>query len=320
MLRSDTVPTVDHVHEAAERLEGVVHRTPVMTCESLDRLVGARLFFKCENLQKAGAFKYRGASNAIRLLTGEERARGVVTHSSGNHGQALALAAKTLGVTARVVMPSNSAEIKLESVKGYGAEVILCENVLEAREGEVAKLREETGAVEIHPYDDGRIIAGAGTAGLELLEPVDDLDVIAAPVGGGGLLSGASLAARALRPGIEVFGAEPELAADAHESLKTGVRQPPRPPVTVADGLRTALGALNFPIIQAHVADILLASDEEILVAMRQIWERAKLVVEPSAAVTLAAILKHPERVSGKRVGVVLSGGNVDLDPMFTAK
>jgi threonine dehydratase len=285
----------------------------VVTCEALDRIAGARLYFKCENFQKVGAFKYRGASNAIRLLDEDELRRGVVTHSSGNHGQAIALAARQRGATAHIVMPSTSPDVKVKSVEEYGGQVIFCENLLEDRERAIAKLREETGAVEIHPYDDGRVIAGQGTVALELVEQVSDLDSVIAPVGGGGLLAGTVIAVRALRPDIKVFGAEPELADDAFESLKRGERLPQRPPVTIADGLRTALGVLNFEILRESVDGILLASDDEILAAMRLIWERAKLVVEPSAAVPLAALLRDSQRVTGKKVGVVLSGGNIDL-------
>ena len=306
-------PSFDDVRAALQRISRHVHRTPVVTCATLDALVGTPLFFKCENLQKVGAFKYRGASNAIWKLSDDQLARGVATHSSGNHAQALALAARQRGAKAWIVMPSTSLAGKVAAVEGYGGQIVFCENTLEARESELKRIVDETGAEEVHPYDDDRVIAGQGTVALELLEDVDELDALITPVGGGGLLSGSALTVRALRPQMEIYGAEPELADDAFESLKTGKRQAPRPPVTVADGLRTALGVLPFEILKRDVDDILLVSEEEIVAAMHLIWERAKLVVEPSAAVALAALLRYSDSFRGKRVGVVLSGGNVEL-------
>jgi threonine dehydratase len=305
-------PSLQDVRTAAEAIAGVAHRTPVITCTSLDRLAGAQLFFKAENLQKGGAFKFRGATFAVKSLSDTEAARGVATHSSGNHAQALALAAKTRGIPAYIVMPRDSMAAKRAAVESYGGQITECEPTLTAREETLASVVRTCGAEIIHPYDDARIIAGQGTAALELLEEVPDLDAIVAPVGGGGLLAGTAIAGRGLRPSIRIVGAEPTLADDAHRSLETGVRQPPRPPQTVADGLRTALGELNFAILRETVDEIALVGETGILEAMRLLWERAKLVVEPSGAVPLAALLSHapPAR---QRIGVILSGGNVDL-------
>ncbi len=280
-------------------------------------MVGARLFFKCENFQKAGAFKFRGACNAIFSLSDEQASRGVVTHSSGNFAAALALAARKRGISARIVMPSNAPAVKVDAVKGYGGVITFCEPTLTSRESSAAKVIKETGATFVHPYNDYRIIAGQGTAALELMEEISDLDFILAPVGGGGLLSGTAIAAKALNPKIKVIGCEPKNADDAYRSIKAGRILPSENPNTVADGLRTSLGDKTFPIIQDLVSEILLATEEEIVTAMRLIFERMKIVVEPSAAVPLAVLLFKQLDVAGKKVGVILSGGNVDLSRFF---
>jgi threonine dehydratase len=309
-------PTLEQIREAAARISPYVHRTPVFTCRSLDAMTGATLFLKCENLQKVGAFKIRGATNAVLSLADREAARGVATHSSGNHAAALALAARWRGVRAYVVMPENAPAVKQRAVEGYGAEVVPCRPTLAAREEMLAEVVARTGATVIHPYDDYRIIAGQGTAALELCEEVDDLDVIMAPVGGGGLLSGTALAVRGVSARTRVLGAEPEIADDAFRSLQAGRIIPSSYPDTVADGLRTSLGELTFPIIRKHVDAIVTAGEADIIAATRTIWERMKLVVEPSAAVPLATILSGRVDLAGKRVGIVLSGGNVDLDTL----
>ena len=319
--RADPVPfrslfmlTLEDVRQAAELLAGKVHRTPVMTCAALDEVSGARLFFKCENLQKVGAFKMRGATNAVFRLSEAEANRGVATHSSGNHAQALALAARLRGIPAYVVMPSSAPEIKRRAVAGYGAEIITCEPTLAARECTLEQVVGRTGAHFIHPYDNSRIIAGQGTAALELLEDVPDLDVVMAPVGGGGLLSGTCIATAALAPAVRVIAGEPAGADDAARSLAAGRIIPSENPRTIADGLLTSLGRLNFPIIRKHVQAIWTVEDDGIIRAMRLVWERMKIIIEPSSAVCLAAVLERPEEVAGQRVGIIISGGNVDLD------
>ena len=307
-------PTIDDVRAAAARIEGEAHRTPVMTCEAIDAIVGMKLYFKCENLQKVGAFKFRGATNAVRSLGDDEAARGVVTHSSGNHAQALALAAKRRGIPAWVVMPTNAPTVKRKAVAGYGATIVDCEPTLEARETTAARVMDETGATFIHPYDDPRIIAGQGTAALELLQDVLGLDAVIAPVGGGGLCSGTCIAVHGTNPSVAVYGAEPALADDAARSLDAGELIPVGATKTIADGLRTSLSDLTFGILREHVRAIPTVAEDEIVNAMRLVWERMKLVIEPSAAVPLAACARlHPE-LAGKRVGIVFSGGNVDLD------
>jgi len=289
--------TVNDIRMAAKRIEGKAHLTPVMTCGAIDRLAGRRLFFKCEHLQKVGAFKFRGASNAVFSLGDLEASRGVLTHSSGNHAQALALAARMRGVPAHIVMPTSASPVKRRAVEEYGGRVVPCEPTLIARETTAAVVQEETGAVFIHPYDDPRIIAGQGTAALELLSQVDGLDAIIAPVGGGGLLSGTCIAARGIDPRIRLFAAEPQGADDAARSLAAGRLIPQTAPDTVADGLLTSLGELTWPIIRDHVEQVVTVSDEAIIAAMRLAWERAKLLVETSAA-----------------VAIILSGGNVELE------
>jgi threonine dehydratase len=298
---------------AADRIAAHVHRTPVLTCEALDARAGARLFFKCENFQKVGAFKMRGATNAVFALSDAEAARGVATHSSGNHAQALALAARRRGVPAYVVMPRNAPQVKKDAVAGYGAEIIDCEPNLAARESTLAAVVARTGAAFVHPYDNEMVIAGQGTAALELLTDHPDLELVLAPVGGGGLLSGTALATHALAPQAAVIAAEPAGADDACRSLAAGRIIPVENPDTVADGLLTSLGQHTFPVIRQHVREIWTVDDPAIIAAMRLIFERMKIVVEPSAAVGLAAVLDHRQQVAGRRVGIILSGGNVDL-------
>lgn len=312
-------PTFDDVRAAAERLRGVVHRTPVATCRALDELAGRELFFKCEHLQRVGAFKFRGASNAVALLSDAEAARGVVTHSSGNHAQALALAARRRGIPAHIVMPTGAPAVKRAAVAGYGAVIHECAPTLAAREQTAARVVAETGGVFVHPYNDPRIIAGQGTAALELLEVVPDLDAVFAPVGGGGLMSGTCLAVRARRPATLLFGAEPLGADDAARSLAAGRLLPQTAPHTVADGLRTSLGELTWPILRDHLAGIVTVDDDAILRALRLAWERAKLLIEPSSAVPLAAVLSEgfKARPGIRRVGIILSGGNVDFEALL---
>ncbi len=307
------------VREAAARIKGTVHRTPVMTCDTLDRLAGRRLYFKCENLQKVGAFKYRGATNAVLKLTDAEAAKGVVTHSSGNHAQALALAARVRGIPAYIVMPKTAPAVKRAAVEGYGGQVTLCEPNLAAREEAAARLVQETGAALIPPFDHVDVIAGQGTVALELLEDVPDLDAIITPVGGGGLLAGCTVAARGVKPGIRVFGAEPLGADDAARSKAAGVWQPQTGPNTIADGLLTSTGELTWPIIRDLVERVFTVTDDEIRVAMRLVWERMKLIVEPSGAVGAAVALTAAcKALAGlNKVGIVFSGGNVSLDKLY---
>jgi threonine dehydratase len=312
-----TGPPPEAVLEAAARIAGHVHRTPLATSRSLDERAGAELVLKCENLQRIGAFKIRGATNAVLSLTDDEAARGVACHSSGNHGQALALAARTRGIPAHVVMPRNASAVKRAAVAGYGARVVDCEPTEASRNETVARVVAETGAVEIHPFDDDRIIAGQGTAALELLEDGPELDTIVAPVGGGGLLSGTALAAavwadRTGRPAPAVWGAEPAAADDAQRSFRTGHLHPSDRPQTIADGLLTSLSPRTMAVIRARVGDIVTVDEGAIIDAMRLVWQRTKLLIEPSAAVAPAAVFAG--LVPGRRIGIVLSGGNVDLD------
>ena len=304
------------IRAAAARLEGVAHRTPVETCATIDRLAGRALFFKCEQFQRVGAFKFRGAWNAVASLDDETAARGVVTHSSGNHAQALALAARLRGIAAHIVMPHNAPMVKRRAVEDYGGRVVSCEPTLAAREETVIRLQADTGATLIHPYDDARVIAGQGTAALELLAQAGPLDAIVTPVGGGGLLAGTAIAARGVQPGIRVFAAEPAGADDAARSKRAGVRLPQEAPATIADGLLATLGTLTWPVLRDEVEEVILVSEREIVAAMRIAWERAKLLIEPSAAVAVAAVLSDRFRALdvGRRVGVVLTGGNVDLE------
>jgi len=310
----NAVPDHDTIKEAAERIAPWVHRTPVITCRSIDRLLDAEVFFKCENLQKVGAFKARGASNAVFSLSDEQAGRGVATHSSGNHAQALAYAAANRGVRAHIVMPSTSPKVKVDAVLGYGADITFCEPNQKAREDALEKVVRKTGAVFIHPYDDYGIIAGQATAAMELIDEVPGLDIIMTPVGGGGLLSGTLLSAHYFSPDTKVIAGEPAGADDAFRSLKEGRILESVNPDTIADGLLTSLGEKTFPIIRDYVDSILLASDEFIIKSMRLIWERAKLVVEPSGAVPLAALLQNNIDIKGKKIGIILSGGNADMD------
>jgi threonine dehydratase len=318
---SSTPATLDlaAVRAAAQRIAGQATVTPVMTCSTLDALAGRQLFFKCEQWQKVGAFKFRGACNALARLDPALAARGVVTHSSGNHAQALALAARCAGVPAFVVMPSNAPAVKRRAVEGYGAQIFLCEPTLEAREATAAQVLADTGGTFIHPYDHADVIAGQGTAALELLEQVNSLDGLITPVGGGGLLSGTCLAATSATPAPRVFGAEPQGADDAARSLQAGRLILQTAPNTIADGLLTSLGELTWPIIRDGVERIVTVSDEQIRQAMELLWMRAKLLVEPSAATVLAAVLTDEfKALPGlSRVGLVLSGGNVELAGCF---
>ena len=309
----DSPLTLADVEAAAARIAPFVHRTPVVTSASLDRVAGASLFFKCENLQRVGAFKMRGASNAVWSLAEEEARRGVLTHSSGNHGAALARAAGQRGIACRVVMPENAPKAKRRAVEDFGAVVVPCAPTLQAREETTARLLAETGAVLVHPYNDSVVIAGQGTAARELLQEVPDLDVVVAPVGGGGLLSGTAIATAALAPHAAVWGAEPSGADDAQKSLAAGRIVTVESPRTVADGLRATIGPLPFAVLTAHRVKIATVEDTAILAAMRFFWERTKLIVEPSAAVAVAAVLERAIPAAGARIGVILSGGNLDL-------
>lgn len=304
------------VQEAAERIKPYVHRTPILTNESLNQKVNAKVFLKCENLQKVGAFKFRGACNAVFSLMDEEAKHGVCTHSSGNHAQAIALAAKMRGIPAYIVMPSNAPQVKKKAVAGYGGQITFCEPTLEARESTLDGIRRDTGATVLHPYNNEKVIAGQGTATLELLEEVPDLDVIIAPVGGGGLLSGTSIAALGIKKGIRIIGGEPENADDAFRSLQAGEIIPSVNPKSIADGLLSSLGSLTFPIIQKNAEQIVTASEQGIVDVMKFIWERAKIVIEPSAAVALAVLWEQKIDLRGLRVGVIISGGNVDLEKL----
>lgn len=315
-LDINQIPGPETITAAHSRIRDWIKRTPVVTCSSIDQMAGAELFFKCENFQKVGAFKFRGASNAVLSLTPEAGSRGVATHSSGNHAQALALAARCRGFPAYIVMPDNAPSVKKQAVLGYGAHITECEPTLAAREETLARVVSETGATFIHPYNDYRIIAGQATAACELLEKVPDLDIIMTPVGGGGLLSGTALAARYFSPSVRVMAAEPAGADDAYRSLEQGRILPSVKPQTIADGLLTSLGDLTFPIIRDHVEGIVRVEEKTIVKAMRLLWERAKLLVEPSAAVVLAALFEKPSIFKGRRVGLILSGGNVDLEKL----
>ena len=309
-------PTLADIEQAAERIRPYAHLTPVLTSSALNQRTGAQLFFKCENFQKVGAFKFRGAANAVFSLSDAEAGRGAATHSSGNHAQALALAARLRGIPAHIVMPDNSPKVKVEAVKGYGGRIVFCRPTQEERERTLAEVVRETGAAFIHPYDNPRVIAGQATAARELLAEVQGLDLLLAPVGGGGLASGTALAARYLSPTTRVVAAEPAGADDAQRSLREGKIVPSLNPRTVADGLRTSLGRLTFPILRALLAEVVTVSEEGIVAAMRLVWERMKILIEPSAAVPVAALLEGGLQVRGLRVGVILSGGNLDLDAL----
>ena len=302
---------INDVREAQRRIAPYVHWTPVLQSKLLNELAGAQLFFKCENFQKAGAFKARGATNAVQLLSPEGLSRGVATHSSGNHGAALAWAASARDATAYIVVPNNAKQVKKDAISAYGAEIIECEPTLQARESRLQQVVKETGANFIPPYDDERVIAGQGTTALEMLDQVESLDTALVPVGGGGLLAGCLLGFSGSN--VETYGVEPEGADDAYRSIASRKRIKAHSPETICDGLLTTLGERNFPIIRDRVADILLVSDQEVIQAMYLLWTRLKIVVEPSSAVTLAGLLRHKELFAGKRVSLVLTGGNVDL-------
>jgi threonine dehydratase len=308
--------TLETIRMARERIAGRTRRTPVLENATLNALAGAQLYFKCENFQEGGAFKARGATNAVFALSAAELRAGVVTHSSGNHGAAVARAAGLRGVRARIVMPENSARTKFEAVRSYGGELLLCEPTMAAREALAAQVVAETGAVFIHPYDDPRVIAGQGTIALELLEDVPDLDWLLLPVGGGGLASGVSVAAKALRPAIRVIAVEPSGADDAQRSFVSGTLLPSRQPATIADGLRGALSARTLELMRRHVDDIVTVSDESIVRAMRTLWQQLKIIVEASAAVPYAALQEQRLDIGGARVGIIVTGGNVDLDQL----
>lgn len=308
--------TLADIRAAHARIADKIHRTPVLTSATLDALCRAQLFFKCENFQKIGAFKARGATNAVFALTDAEAANGVATHSSGNHAAALARAARLRGIPAHIVMPSNAPKTKIESVRRNGGFIVFCEPTLLAREAACAKIIAETAARLVHPFDDYAVMAGQGTATLELLEQAPDLDLIIVPVGGGGLLCGTAVAAKGARPGIRVIAAEPAGADDAARSVAAGRLIPLEQAATIADGLRTSLSARTFPLIQQQVDGIVTVSEESIVAAMRRIWEVLKIIIEPSCAVPYAAIMEGKIDVSGKRVGIILTGGNVDLDAL----
>lgn len=311
-----TIPTLADIRAAAVRIALLVHQTPVLTSWGLDAICGARVAFKCENFQRTGSFKIRGASNAILQLTDEQAACGVVTHSSGNHASAVACAARQRGIPSYIVVPKNAPQAKLDTAAGFGGQIHLCEPVLEARQAMVDEIHARTGAAMVHPYDNEFVIAGQGTAALELLEEISDLEVISAPVSGGGLLSGTAIAARELSPEIQVFGAEPVRADDAFRSFHSGKLEPLLDADTIADGLRANLCERTLAIIRSQVMDILTVEEEAIIEAMKLIWRYLKIVVEPSGAVPFAMLLEHRARFAGRRVGLILTGGNLDLDKL----
>lgn len=307
---------LNRIRTAHERIRPSIHRTPMLTSSRLDEASGASLFFKCENFQKIGAFKARGATNAVFSLDDAMARRGVATHSSGNHGTAVARAAKLRGIPAHIVMPSNSTKVKVRAVESYGAQILFCESTEAAREATCADVIKKTGAMLIHSFENEDVMAGQGTAAVELLEDVPDLDLVMCPVGGGGLLSGTSVAAKSMRPKIKMIAAEPENVDDAAQSFRAGRLIHTEKKFTIADGLRTNVGAPNFAIIQRCVDDIVTVSEAAIVSAMRTIWETMKIIIEPSAAVPYAAIAERKIDVAGKRVGIILTGGNVDLDAL----
>lgn len=309
-------PDLPAIRNAAARIAGLAHLTPVLRSRSLDALAGCELHFKCENFQRVGAFKFRGAANAVFSLDEATAARGVVTQSSGNHGAAVALACRLRGIPAHVVVPANAPKVKLAAIRDFGARIHLCEVAQADRDRVCGQVMDDTGGHLVHPFNDARVIAGQGTAALELLHAVPGLEALIAPVSGGGLLSGTVLAAHGLDPEIACYGAEPAGARDAHDSLAAGEHLTGRTAQTLCDGLRAELGPPTFAILREHVRGIVLVDDAETVAAMRLIWERLKIVVEPSAAIAFAAILKQPERFAGHRVGVILSGGNIDLEAL----
>ena len=307
------LPSLSDIQSAHSRIKPFIHQTPVLTSQQLNRIFGCELFFKCENFQKVGAFKFRGATNAILSLNEDQKQRGVVTHSSGNHAAALSLAASMNGVKAFIVMPETAPEVKKNAVKGYEAEITFCKPTLQAREETAQKIIDRTGATLVHPYDNFNVICGQGTASLELLNEVPDLQIVAAPIGGGGLMSGTSTAIKSINDKIKVIGAEPLNASDARESFRTGRIIPSINPVTIADGLLTSLSELTFTIIRKNVDDIFTAREETIIECMLLVWERMKIVIEPSSATVLAIVKENPEFFRGKKTGLIISGGNVDF-------
>jgi threonine dehydratase len=301
------------IEAAAIRIAPYIHNTPIMTCKSINALYGLDLYFKCENFQKIGAFKIRGGMNASLQLTKAQLEKGVATHSSGNHAQALAFASKMLGIKAYIVMPESSPQVKVNAVRGYGAEVTICASNQAARESTLQDIVDKTGATFIHPYDNDEVITGQATCVKEIIEAMPDIDIVVTPVGGGGLLSGTCLGAHYFKPGLKVYAGEPEGAADAVLSIQSGKVEKAPFVNTIADGLLTTLSERTLEIIQAHVADILLVSEDEIKAALRLVYERMKIIIEPSCAVPLAAVLKNADLFKGKKVGIILTGGNVDL-------
>jgi threonine dehydratase len=308
-----TLPTLSDIQSAHSRIRPFIHFTPVLTSQQLNKIFNSELYFKCENFQKVGAFKFRGATNAVFSLTAEEKRRGVVTHSSGNHAAALALAARMNGVKARIVMPETAPEVKKNAVLGYGAEITFCKPTLQAREETTKHIIEKTGATLIHPYDNFNVICGQGTAALELLNDISDIDIVVAPIGGGGLMSGTSTTVKGVNDKIKVIGAEPLNANDAWKSFTTGILTPSVNPLTIADGLLTSLSELTFSIIRKNVDIIFTAKEESIIECMLIVWERMKIIIEPSSATVLAIIKENPEYFKGKRTGLIITGGNVDL-------
>jgi threonine dehydratase len=306
-------PLLSDIRSAHSRIRPFIHMTPVLSSKLLNELFDCELFFKCENFQKVGAFKFRGATNAVLSLNPEEKKRGVVTHSSGNHAAALALAASLNGVSANIVMPETAPVVKKNAVAGYGADITFCKPTLEAREETTRIIMERTGATLVHPYDNFNVICGQGTAALELLDERSDLDIVVAPVGGGGLMSGTSICVKETNSRIRVIGAEPLNANDAYISFKTGELTPSVNPITIADGLLTSLSDLTFSIIRKNVDDMHTAREESIIECMLLVWERMKIIIEPSSATVLAIVKENPQEFRGKKVGLIISGGNVDF-------
>lgn len=307
------LPALSDIKSAHERIKPFVHRTPVLTSQQLNKIFGCELFFKCENFQKVGAFKFRGATNAVLSLNVEEKKKGVVTHSSGNHAAALALAASMNGVEACIVMPDNAPVVKKNAVAGYGAQITFCKPTLQSREETTKRIMEETGATLIHPYDNFNVICGQGTAAIELLEEHGELEIVVAPVGGGGLMSGTSTAVKGINKNIKVIGAEPLNANDAWKSFTTGVLTPSVNPLTIADGLLTSLSELTFSIVRKNVDDIFTVKEESIVECMLMVWERMKIIIEPSSATVLAVVKENPGYFKGKKAGLIITGGNVDF-------
>jgi len=306
-------PTLSDIRSAHKQIKPFIHRTPVLTSSQLDRIFGCELFFKCENFQKVGAFKFRGATNAVLSLTDDEKGKGVVTHSSGNHAAALSLAASMNGVKPYIVMPESAPVVKKNAVAGYGAEITFCKPTLQAREETTRIIMEKTGATLVHPYDNFNVICGQGTAVVELLEEAGDLEIIVAPIGGGGLMSGTSTSVKGINDKIKVVGAEPVNANDAWKSFSTGILTPSVNPLTIADGLLTSLSELTFTIIRKNVDDIFTVSEDSIIECMLLVWERMKIIIEPSSATVLAAVKENPGYFKDKKTGLIISGGNVDF-------